>query len=61
LGAGLAALTMRAGANATVVAVVAAMGLPALLLGPGLLAAPAVAADDKPAVQAASGGRPAHR
>lgn len=61
VGAGLAALTMRAGANATVVAVVAAMGLPALLLGPGLLAAPAVAADDKPAVQAASGGRPAHR
>jgi MFS transporter len=51
LGAGLAALTMRLGGAATVWAVVAAMGLPALLFAPWLLAAPA--GED------ASGGPPA--
>jgi hypothetical protein len=41
LGAGLAAATMRLGGAATVWAVVAAMGLPALLFAPWLLTAPA--------------------
>lgn len=41
LGAGLAAVTMRLGGAATVWAVVAAMGLPALLFAPWLLTAPA--------------------
>jgi MFS family permease len=61
LGAALAALTMRAGADATVVAVVAAIGLPALLLAPGLLAARAAGAEDKPAAQAGPGARPVHQ
>ena len=51
LGAGLAAVTMRLGGAATVWAVVAAMGLPALLFAPWLLTAPA--GED------ASGGPPA--
>src|SRR5689334_7284930 len=41
LGAGLAAVTFRLGGAATVWAVVAAMGLPALLFAPWLLTAPA--------------------
>lgn len=52
LGAGLAAVTMRLGGAATVWAVVAAMGLPALLFAPWLLTAPA--GED------ASGGLPAN-
>jgi MFS family permease len=52
LGAGLAAVTMRLGGAATVWAVVAAMGLPALLFAPWLLTTAPAAAD-------ASGGPPA--
>jgi len=40
LGAGLAALTLAHGNTATLVAAAAAMGLPAMLLGPALIRAP---------------------
>jgi hypothetical protein len=58
LGAGLAAVTMRLGSTATVWAVVAFMGLPALLFAPWLLTASA-GVDTSGGPPAGDGERPA--